>query len=330
MENKTPLISVIVPCYKVEQWLPACLDSLLAQTYPNMEFICVDDGSPDRSGAILDDYAKKDSRIKVIHQANGGLSAARNAGLDIAAGEYIGFVDSDDSVEPEMYRTLYDLLRRYDADIADCAAVLDTDTGKEDQAGIAVYRGGEAVFAGVLLDKIATPVWSKLYKKDLWRGLRFPAGKYYEDCLTLPGICEKEPVLVRTERKLYRYNRQSSSIMRGRKNIRHLESREAVFDATLSYLEAHPALKELADFYAVSSVPSRSALFLKTDDVPADTLKQHNKKMRALFLKHWKDAKRSPYFTSASKAKKLLWTIYRISPALAAFLAARYTKKRTN
>ncbi|MDO4493648.1 MAG: glycosyltransferase [Clostridia bacterium] len=330
MQTELPLISVIVPCYKVEQWLPACLDSLLAQTYRNLELICVDDGSPDRSGAILDDYAKKDPRIRVIHRENGGLSAARNSGLAVARGEYIGFVDSDDSVLPEMYETLYRLLLRYDADIADCAAVLDTDTGKEDQSGIALYRGGEAVFTASVLDQIATPVWSKLFKAALWKELRFPEGAYYEDCLTLPALCENDPVLVRTERKLYRYNRQSTSIMRGRKNTRHLRSRLAVFDAYLGYMSAHPSLTELAHYYVCCSVPSRSALVLKSDDVPPEEFRAYRSNLRALFLAHWQGAKRSSHFRSAPKSKRLLWTIYRFSPALAAFLAAHYSKKRTN
>ena len=106
MEQKQPLISVIVPVYKVEAYLARCLDSLLAQSHQNLEIIAVDDGSPDNCGAILDKYAKQDARIHVIHQQNGGLAAARNAGLRLATGEYLAFLDSDDTAEPALYETL--------------------------------------------------------------------------------------------------------------------------------------------------------------------------------------------------------------------------------
>ena len=105
MEQK-PLISVIVPVYNVAAWLPRCVDSILAQTYENLEILLVDDGSTDGSGNICEEYAKKDTRIRVLHKENGGLSSARNAGLDAAAGAYIGFVDSDDWIAPEMYAEL--------------------------------------------------------------------------------------------------------------------------------------------------------------------------------------------------------------------------------
>ena len=113
-------ISVIVPIYKTQKHLHKCVDSILAQTHRNLEVILVDDGSPDESGAICDDYAKKDSRIRVIHKPNGGLSDARNAGLEICTGEYIGFVDSDDWVGPTMYEVLLSHLLRFDADMSVC------------------------------------------------------------------------------------------------------------------------------------------------------------------------------------------------------------------
>ena len=179
--RESPRISVIVPVYRVEPYLARCLDSILGQSYESLEVIAVDDGSPDRSGEILDAYAARDGRLRVIHQENGGLSAARNAGLDLATGEYIGFVDSDDYILPQMYETLLRLIEAYGADIAECAAALDTDTGREDQSGVAVYEGGAAILEATALDRIATPVWCKLYRAGLCQTLRFPEGLLYDE-----------------------------------------------------------------------------------------------------------------------------------------------------
>lgn len=113
---KRKLISIIIPVYKTEQYLKRCVDSVLNQTYQELECILVDDGSPDEAGKICDEYKKKDARIKVIHKENGGLSSARNAGLDIAKGDYIGFVDSDDFIHPQMYEMLVDVLEKQRAE----------------------------------------------------------------------------------------------------------------------------------------------------------------------------------------------------------------------
>lgn len=123
----TPLVSVVVPIYNVEKYLPTCLDSILAQTLSQIEIIGVDDGSTDGSGQILEEYARKESRIRAIHQANAGLGPARNVGIDIARGQYIGFVDSDDWVHPDMYEKLYEIAKRTDADVVTCGHEIWTD-----------------------------------------------------------------------------------------------------------------------------------------------------------------------------------------------------------
>lgn len=131
------LISVIVPVYKVEQYLEKCVNSITAQTYSNLEIILVDDGSPDKCGDICDSLAEKDKRIKVIHKMNGGLSSARNAGIDIATGQYIGFVDSDDFIEPEMYEKLLKLIKQEGTKLAVCAVNYVYEDGKKNEETIA-------------------------------------------------------------------------------------------------------------------------------------------------------------------------------------------------
>ncbi|EGP5489252.1 glycosyltransferase, partial [Enterococcus faecium] len=123
-------ISIIVPVYKVEPYLRKCVDSILAQTFTDFEVILVDDGSPDNSGKICDEYASKDSRVRVIHKKNGGLSSARNAGIDVARGKYLGFVDSDDYIEKDMYELLYDNIVKEQADLSICG-IYDIYAGKK-------------------------------------------------------------------------------------------------------------------------------------------------------------------------------------------------------
>ncbi|MBO4674921.1 MAG: glycosyltransferase [Elusimicrobiaceae bacterium] len=166
----SPLISIIVPIYNVEKYLSQCLDSIVAQTYQNLEIILVDDGSPDNCGKICDEYAAKDSRIKIIHQVNAGLSAARNAGLEIAMGEYIGFVDSDDYIESDMYEYLYGLIKRDNAAMAMCAICQDE--------GFVDDR--QCKFPYLLIPTLEIfqfsnwpPVWNKLYRRDFISTLRF-------------------------------------------------------------------------------------------------------------------------------------------------------------
>ena len=190
MLNENPLISVIVPVYKVAQYLHRCNDSILAQTYTNLEIILVDDGSPDRSGEICDEYATKDSRIKVIHQENRGLSAARNAGLDICTGAYIAFVDSDDYIMPQMYEQMLAASQDHNVDICVCQwqyecpdGTLVIDPSKIDTTILGVKSAVH--FAEYLYKKqyesgTVCVVWNKLYKRKVLSDISF-LGRYVED-----------------------------------------------------------------------------------------------------------------------------------------------------
>lgn len=175
-------ISVIVPVYNVEQYLPQCLDSIINQTYKNLEIICVDDGSPDNSGKILDEYAKKDKRIKVIHQENQGVSVARNTGLDNATGEYIGFVDPDDWIEANYYETLIHSAKENNADVVQCG--YKTYCDKIDK--VVVWKKTIATnFKNIIKNLKRGYVWNKLWKAELIQknNLRFYPGIYMEDLL---------------------------------------------------------------------------------------------------------------------------------------------------
>lgn len=169
------LVSVIIPAYNIEDYIGRCLDSIISQTYKNLEIIVVDDGSRDRTGEILDNYAKKDRRIKVIHKENGGVSSARNKGIEVAEGDYIGFIDGDDLIEPEMYKTLVDLLEEENADIAHCGYQMVFpdridyyhNTGKKKiqttEEGLKDLLSGEMIEPGLV---------NKLYKKELIKNCR--------------------------------------------------------------------------------------------------------------------------------------------------------------
>ncbi|MCF2684354.1 glycosyltransferase, partial [Faecalicatena contorta] len=172
-------ISIIVPIYNIEQFLPRCLDSILSQTYQNLEIILVDDGSTDDSGKIADRYAGKDERIKVIHQVNSGVSVARNHGLDQATGDYIGFVDGDDYVEPDMYEILMQIVTEYQVDIAHCGyqmvypSRIDYYYNTGEKLRLKRNEGLLELMRGT---KIEPGLWNKLYKAELFKQVRLPVG----------------------------------------------------------------------------------------------------------------------------------------------------------
>ena len=212
------MISVIVPVYNVERYISQCVESILEQTYADLEIILVDDGSTDGSGSICDEYKLKDNRVVVIHKCNGGLSEARNAGLDIARGEYIGFVDSDDYIEPDMYEVLYKNCERYAADLAAARFVKFNTQGevrKNFTENIEVFSREEMLRLFIVGDRryeITMSVWDRLYKRELISDLRFPVGKCYEDIVFSTKVIEKSKINVYIDRALYHYRLREDSI----------------------------------------------------------------------------------------------------------------------
>ena len=214
---KTGMISIIVPVFQVEKYLEKCVRSIINQTYQNLEIILVDDGSTDSCGKMCDNFAMEDSRIRVIHKANGGLSDARNAGMEIAKGQYIGFVDSDDYIEPMMYEQMMKVIMSENVDIVSCFAVEE----EEDKPVKMEYRGGNIrVFSSLgaiedLFEKnlyFRHAVWNKLYNRALFDGIRFPVGKLFEDAAIMYRVFEKADAIAYIDLMLYHYVQRKGSI----------------------------------------------------------------------------------------------------------------------
>ena len=230
MPYEKPLLSIIVPVYDVERYLPKCMDSILAQTFPDFELILVDDGSPDNCPALCDAAAAKDARIRVIHQKNGGLSAARNAGLDAARGAWIGFVDSDDYIAPEMYEAMYHAVQSTGADLALCDYVKVDETGALcTQTHVAVPQ--KSLTGRELLQKAywttVQIAWNKLYHRTIFAQLRYPVGKLNEDFFVIPEICLNTQRAVVVPEVLYYYVQRGDSIMGKSRTLRHYDAAEA-------------------------------------------------------------------------------------------------------
>lgn len=238
-EIDTKLVSVIIPIYNVEKYLDRCVQSVVKQTYKNLEIILVDDGSPDNCPELCDEWKKADSRIKVIHKKNGGLSDARNAGLDIATGEYIAFVDSDDYVHPQYIEILYYIAKKEDADVVSCEfkkVSQDEETHecyeeiRKDDINIKEYTE--------ITDKVIGVVaWNKLYKRGLFEKIRFPIGRLHEDNGIWWKVVFYAKKIVPTSEKLYYYIDNPMSIMRQNFSIKHLDLGEVLYDEYLYFTE---------------------------------------------------------------------------------------------
>lgn len=246
-----PLISVIVPVYRVEKYLDQCISSIVSQTYQNLEIILVDDGSPDHSGAMCDAWAKKDNRIRVIHQENAGAGAARNAALDAAKGELISMIDSDDYIHPNMYEHLQSLME-HDVGIAECVVQMtESDSLKMDDGSDAkvLSCSCEEAMRLHILDEIfcQTPP-NKLYRADAVGDIRFPVGNLIDDeffTYRVIGNCKR---LVHSDAVMYAYRQQPESAMHKPFSLRKLQGLTAKRQR-LAYLEERlPQLSYEAKF----------------------------------------------------------------------------------
>lgn len=209
------LISIVVPVYNVSQYLERCIQSVIYQTYENLDIILIDDGSTDNSGLICDKYAKIDKRIRVLHQQNSGLSAARNAGIEIAKGKYITFIDSDDYVDSDYVSFLYDLIKRTGCSLAICSHTVFYENGtiiKKADGTFDIFTS-EEVLEKILYDKgIDLSAWAKLYDINLFKYTRFPVGRYYEDAATTYKLVHDAQKIVNGSESKYNYMIRQNSI----------------------------------------------------------------------------------------------------------------------
>ena len=225
-----PTISVIVPIYKVEEYLRRCVDSILVQTFTDFELFLVDDGSPDNCGAMCDEYASKDSRIRVIHKKNGGLSDARNAALDMMTGEYVTFIDSDDWVESNHLESMLTALEKHGADMAICNFISAYDDGRKEPLYVPTEQEtvleGDQVFETVLQPAAC----NKLYKASIFQTLRYRVGKLYEDVFAYHDVLAQVNRAVYTGKGTYLYYQRQGSIMRTEYSPRFMDIVEACYE----------------------------------------------------------------------------------------------------
>ena len=241
IREELPLITIVVPIYNVEKYLTKCIESIIKQTYVNIQIILVDDGSTDSCYEICKEYKNKDNRIEIIHKSNGGLSDARNIGIESAQGEFITFIDSDDYIENEYIEYLFKILIDNNADVSICDYKYVNEQGKignkyKNNDEIIIYNAKEALYELCKNELISNSAWAKLYKIELFRDIRYPKGRIFEDIATTYKVFDKANRIVFGGRPLYNYLYRKSSISKKGFSINRLNAVEFVEEMT-AYIE---------------------------------------------------------------------------------------------
>lgn len=304
-----PMISIIVPIYNVEKYLNKCVDSILGQTFTDFELILVDDGSPDRCGEICDYYKTKDKRVKVIHKENGGLSSARNAGIDIARGEYIGFVDSDDFIEPFMYEYLIESINKNKCRLAVCAINYVFEDGKsiskvkneKDQ----VFKFSSAILEMNKYKLFDMAACTKIFHKSLFDNIRFPVGKLSEDFYVMYKIFDSAQKISFVATPCYNYLQRQNSISR---NTRINHDFEYAAKEQMEYLEnKYPELKVLAHTSYASAALTVYDFYLKSG---VKCSKEQLNHFKRIVKENYSYILKADYLTNA---KKIQFALFRIN-----------------
>lgn len=316
-ENKS-LISIIIPVYKVEPYLDRCIQSVIQQTYTNLEIILVDDGSPDQCPQICDAWSEKDIRISVIHKKNGGLSEARNFGIDASHGDFLMFVDSDDYISSEMCQELIDIANTESADIVNCnfywvyehkKPVIETIPIKNEKEILCKRNFFKYYFTS------DSPVFviacNKLYKRKVFFSpshIRFPVGKLHEDNFTIYKLFFESDIIVVISKPLYYYVQRSGSIMANFNMQNIIDSMEYAKEIVLWQRENDSGLKELVDYACINTYVM---LVMRCEDNVK--LKKHLnllEELRLFCLEHIKDFYHNPY---ASKKFKIAFILMKFN-----------------
>ena len=307
------LISIIVPVYNVESYLSKCLESIINQTYKNIEIILIDDGSTDDSGKICDEYAAKDNRINIIHKTNGGVSDARNSGLEIAQGEYIGFVDSDDYIELDMYETLLNFLLNNNLDVVMCSSykVKNKNIIKCKDFKPYIFNSKEEIIEDLLINKYkGSPitVWNKLFKRGVLKEVRFIKDKEYEDIYFLLEWIKFTNRFGRIPYHGYYYIIRSGSIT----NPRYFNDK--IFDLILSSQKNLQEIKKLypnainaAEFKLFRAYISTANQLIACIDI--NEHKEFCKKLQNSLKKYLFNISKNPYLTWKQKLKLILLSL---------------------
>ena len=293
IDMKLPLISVIVPVYNADKYLKKCLDSIINQTYRNLEIILIDDGSTDNSGKICNEYTKKDGRIIVAHLDNCGVSSARNYGLEIAKGEYIGFVDSDDYISEKMFEILFNVIQNDGSDMACCNYIQINEDGIPFEGQPLPIQDGcigmkEAVECFISWGGYYVVPVNKLYKAEIFHALTFPVGKRYEDLYIIYEIIKQCKKISHINKALYYYVRNAESFTMQKFNVQEFDFAEAMINIYRCARKNHDSL--LKD-YCVRRLSYKMEEYWKYISECINYRKRYNEiKKQSLFLVYEKKA----------------------------------------
>ena len=266
--SKNDLISVIVPIYNVEEYLKKCIDSIINQTYTNIEIILVDDGSTDNCGTICDEYSQKDDRIKVIHKENGGLSDARNAGIEIATGKFLTFIDSDDFIEEGYIELLYNTIEEYDADLSIASHRVIYDKTIMDKSTNEEFCGDSKLILEKILydDGVDLSAWGKLYKVELFKEVRYPKDRLFEDSATTYKLIDLSNKIAVCSKPVYNYVIREKSITNNTFSEKKLDLITSTKEMTDFIEEKYPDLKKACNRRLMYSYLSTLTQLAKSGD----------------------------------------------------------------
>jgi glycosyltransferase involved in cell wall biosynthesis len=334
-ESNNPLISIIVPVYNISKYLERCINSIIAQSYENLEIILVDDGSTDNSGEICDVYKAKDNRIKVIHKTNNGLSSARNTGLSVIKGEYVGFVDGDDFIDKYMYEILVKAISDNEADIVQTGYhhnyengnIADTREFKE-----ATYNNSDDMFKAFFEEEnIHVGVWIKLYKSEIFKNVRFLDIHASEDYAILPDILNECKKFVVIAGAFYNYVHNPKSITKDKVSLNIIKSRLVAPLYVMQCVEKiNKNFISYAYRYACKSSIKGYNKIKETDKIDRKTKKEYVNKLIDQYKNYFKLYRKEASFKQHSLYKKVKLYVFLINPyfsRLVFYVLRNYIKK---